>query len=295
MKRLLLASVAAATMALGVSAHATTITVFDTSLPNVSGPFGLGTATTIYFPGIGKITGVSGPGGAANRASAPFVNDQWIQRNVGGNAEIAIVSLKPRSGNGSAGISGESSDSKSDLEYFFSNPVALSDFNSLSYDWYRNSGSTAPDHLHPAIRLIVGGSTEAGPVGGYMVFERAYNPSVSPVPTGVWVTDTIDVSTTNLWGTSSLGALYGGFDNSISDWLALVPNLQIFGLSFGIGSGWNGSFLGFVDNVTFAADDSATTWNFEVEKQGEVSEPATLALLLAGIGGVAALRRRKTA
>lgn len=74
-----------------------------------------------------------------------------------------------------------------------------------------------------------------------------------------------------------------------------MPNLEILGLSIGIGSGWNGGFLGYVDNVTLAADDEITTWNFEVQTQGEVSEPATLALLLAGIGGVAALRRRKSA
>jgi hypothetical protein len=294
MKRLLRASVAAATMAFGLSAHATTITVYDTSLPDVNGAFGGGTATTTYTPGVGKSTFVAGPGGGANRASAPLVSDQWIQRNVGGDAAVGILTDRPRSGNGSAGLFGTDGDSKADLEHFFSSPIALSDFGSLSYDWYREGFSTAPNHLHPAIRLIVAGSTQAGLVGGYLVFERAYNPSVSPVPTDMWLTDTIDFSTTNLWGTSSLGALYGGYDNSVSDWLALVPNLQILGLSFGIGSGWNGSFLGYVDNVTFTADDAVTTWNFEVETQGEVSEPATLALLLAGIGGFAALRRRKT-
>ena len=67
----------------------------------------------------------------------------------------------------------------------------------------------------------------------------------------------------------------------------------ILGIEFGIGSGWNGSFAGAVDNVRvgFAGAD-ATTFNFELARN-EVPEPASLALLALGAFGIAAARRRK--
>ena len=52
--------------------------VLNTSLPNVSGAYGAGTATTVTNAN-GTVTTVTGPGGGANRASAPAAANAWRQ------------------------------------------------------------------------------------------------------------------------------------------------------------------------------------------------------------------------
>ena len=127
----------AASTAFAGAAQAQT-TVYNTDLPAVNGNYGAGVATTTTTPN-GTVTTVVGPGGPANRASSPNVADQWGQKNVGGNASVGITTDYARSGNGSAFFQGASGDSKADLEYYFSTPVALSAFQGASYDWYRDS------------------------------------------------------------------------------------------------------------------------------------------------------------
>jgi len=279
-------------------AAAAAVTVFDTSLAAVNGVYGAGVATTGAAGGgaQGTVTTVTGPGGGANRANAAPVADQWVQRGVGGNGTVGITDHYARSGNGSAYFAGTGATGsyKGDLELYFGTAVSLSSVTGLSYDWIRDSASGAQAHLHPALRLIVAGTVGGAPVGGYLVFEEAYNrpvPATTAVTAGSWVSE--DVIGANFWSTGNLPGAFSVYNRDLTDWLALVSDLTVVGLSFGIGSGFNGGdFTGAVDNVSFSAGGVTTSWNFEVAgATGTVPEPTTLALVALGLTG-ALLRRR---
>jgi hypothetical protein len=73
---------------------------------------------------------------------------------------------------------------------------------------------------------------------------------------------------------------------TIPEWLnaASDANATLFVISVnaGIGSGWNGTFEGAVDNITFGFNGTYTTYNFEV-----VPEPASMACARFGVDWLA--------
>jgi len=221
----------------------------------------------------------------------------WSYRNVWHNGRVGIRTDLPRSGNGSVwfkGTQGPSApSSKADIEYLPTRPLGtLNDLSLLSYEWYRKSGTTysAAAHLHPVIRLIVGDTQPRG----YLIFERAYNPGVSPVPTDTWVPDTVGDATV-LWASTGLRNYLSisepGSYKTLADWKSLIGSYNVYGLSAGIGSGW-GTFEGAVDNISYRfGSGPIVTTNFEV-----VPEPTTMALFGLGLLGAAGgLLRRKSA
>jgi len=283
----LAAAVAAAIVTVASGARAGFVYHYD--LPVVSGAFGAGTATTtdLMGPNHGRLTTVTGPGGGGNRATQAPVANLWQQQNVGGGGSVGITDHFPQSGNGSAYFAGTSGDSKSDLEYYFATPHALSALSSLSYDWYRSSTSTNPAGQHLPLRLIVSDGT----VGGYLVYEGAYNGSPTAA-TDTWTSVTMDLieesadAATKFWGTGSLPGAFSVFTRTIDDWEALLPSLLVYGISFGAGSGWNGLFEGAVDNVSIAFSDGyALSANFEVP------EPAAIGLFGLALLGLWGMRR----
>jgi hypothetical protein len=233
-------------------------------------------------------TGVFTNPGAVN-AGDPLVADTWLRTNVRNGGAAGITTDYARSGNGSAMLSGPNN-AKADFEYYFSQPFSLSSVSSLSYQWYRNSSSTAAAHLHPSLRLFVDADGNLGTAGdrGYLVYERSYNPSVSPVPTDTWVQE--DVGGAFFWSTGGLPDPFAVYNRDLSDWDTILGDGTVLGLSFGIGSGW-GPFDGAVDNVTLGRGENVTTWNFETIGT-DVPAPGGVPLLLAAIGGLALLRRR---
>jgi hypothetical protein len=252
-------------------------------------------------------------GGSANQGQS-FGNPNWVYNNTRGGGSVGIRTNYPRSGNGSVYFNSTSNTGKADIEYFASpvnaggnfvpnpfNPSSilgpLAALSHLSYEWYRDGSSTAPDFLHPVLRLgILRVNQDNTFALGYLVFERVYN-GFGAAPTDSWESDNIIGSNYKLWATASLG--FGDPDVNINNVLKTIPEwvsaangigatLYVISVNAGIGSGWNDTFTGAVDNITFGFGGTYTTYNFEV-----VPEPASMVALGSGLIGLLGLRRRK--
>ena len=174
---------------------------------------------------------------------------------------------------------------------------------SISYQYYRDSSSTNPASQAPSLRLYV--SDGSGRVGT-LVYEPVYN-GVASVPEDSW--QTVDAFSGNWWLFE--GGVFENFSLTLADWLTdntfqnstntasakgFGNDAMILGLDIGIGSGWAGESLAYVDHIAllFKTDDHYVygfDWNFQGERT-DVPETASLALLGAGLAGVCFLRRR---
>ena len=251
--------------------------------------------------------------GSANLGQG-FGNPNWVYNNTRGGGSVGIRTNYPRSGNGSVYFNSTSNTGKADIEYFASpvnasgnfapNPFdpssilgPLAALSHLSYEWYRDSSSTTTAHLHPVLRLgILRVNQDNTFALGYLIFERVYN-GFGAAPTNSWQSDDIVSNNYKLWATASLGfgdpnVNINNVLKTIPDWLSAAnaanANLYVISVNAGIGSGWNGTFTGAVDNITFGFNGTYTTYNFEV-----VPEPASMLALGSGLIGLLGLRRRK--
>jgi len=251
--------------------------------------------------------------GSTNQGQS-FGNPNWVYNNTRGGGSVGIRNNYPRSGNGSVYFNSPGSSGKADIEYFADPVLAGSNFipnplnpssilgplaalSHLSYEWYRADSYTAPNHLHPVLRLgILRVNQDNTFALGYLIFERVYN-GFGAAPTNSWQSDDIVSNNYKLWATDSLG--FGDPDvdlsqvlKTIPEWVSAASNanatLLVISVNAGIGSGWNGTFEGAVDNITFGFGGTYTTYNFEV-----VPEPASMLALGSGLIGLLGLRRRK--
>lgn len=243
----------------------------------------------------------------------------WYYNNVRNNGVVGVNGTYPRAGNGSVqmqGVQGPGGNSsKADIEFFATatansdgnySPTSaigsLGDLSSFSYEWYRASGGSASQWLHPVLRLQV--FDPATSQFGYLVFEGIYNGlydgGANPAPTDTWVGIDILTSDYRLWSTGTLPNNINGSNGpiqlydarTITEWQSDFPDYLVVGVSAGIGSGW-GTFDGAVDNITFGFSGADTTYNFEVSAN-VVPEPATFATAgLAGLAALAYARRRR--
>ena len=233
--------------------------------------------------------------------------NQWHTENVGGGATAAITTTNARNGNGSVEMTSGTNGAKADFvnTWGFDATRTLGSLNLLSYDWYRSVSSTVADHFHPAFRLSydADGNSATSNDRGYLIYENIYNGN--NVVEGVWRTDNILES--NYWMRQfSPTNTVENYTTTLQEWMngprpgapadALSTSTAILGIEFGIGSGWgNGSFSGFVDNVSIGFGNNATTYNFENVAANAVPEPGSFALIGLGIFAALGARKRKRA
>lgn len=280
--------VAIAATAFGTAASAQ---VYNTSLQNENGVAGTSTyATTTDATGTRTVVTGPGPNADVNRAHGMPVIESWYQNNVGAGSTVGITTDYARSGNGSAYFNSTQGDTgKGDLQYYYGGPISLSALTSASFDFYRDSASTTNSTLAPVLRFDM---LRDGVFAGALIFENAYQSGGPPaaVPTDAWSTLTATLNSGNWWTNNALlgptNATAGG-TKTLAQWIAdnAGHTLSVYGLEIGIGSGWNGTFYGGVDNVNVNFGSAgAVNSNFEVAPVGGVPEPATWAMMLLGFG-----------
>lgn len=264
--------------------------------------FGIAGLIVVSFASANTVIVNSNNGGFGDLVSgvgdaSVALSDGWSYSNLRGDAagaQIGINTTFARSGSGSAYMETSSGIGKADIQLTSVTPLGtLGSLSHFSYEWYKSSASTAAQH--PALRLLWANVNEQGGVTawGQLIFERAYNGG--NIATDSWQFD--DAFSGNLWMFQSGVGVQEVYNRKLSNWIAgetnagfaaLSANTIIWGVNAGVGSGWSGSFVGAVDNITLGFDGVATTYNFE-----PIPEPATMIALSLG-GALMALRRRRS-
>lgn len=210
--------------------------------------------------------------------------------NSGTNASGAFVSGPGTAplGTGSAQFTVNDS-SSSEILYNVTSPYigqTVSSFSDFVYDYYRASPTGTNAVTEPALQLaIYNGSTYAG----RLVFE----PYLAALATADATWEMADTGTTSHgWWSSHAGACTEGMTTSCS-WATIsgdYANDTVAGILFKAGSGWD-SFVGNVDDFTISSTSAVgdTTYNFEPA----VPEPASFAVLGAGLLGLLMVRKRR--
>ncbi len=241
---------------------------------------------------------------ASAQTVTPAALDGWSAANVQGTGSVAITSAYSPSGQqGSLQFSTSGAGDKADyVKSWGIDPTrTLGSITSFSYSFFRDSSSTSGAHLTPAVRLNY--YDVATSQYGYLIYEPTYNGFGSSVPTDAFVD--VDLLNANFWMRQlAPGNTIESYSITLANWASgtlqaagadiLSANTLITGIQVGVGSGWNGSFVGAADNILlrFGANDTVAA-NFEPNLVAPVPEPATWAMMIVGFGAAGfAMRRR---
>lgn len=236
---------------------------------------------------------------ASAETVTPASPQGWNAANVRSGGTVAIDDTHPENGQGSLHLT-TTADPSSKADFVNSWGVVsgrtLGNITALNYSFFRDAGGTAANYLAPAFRL----SFFDQPTGksGYLIFEPVYQSSGNqPVATGSWI-DT-NMLSGNFWMREFGGSgTIEKYDVTLADWSSgqqQAPNAYIlnkdtfiYGIETGVGSGWNGTFSGAVDNVNISFGRDTVSANFEPNATATpaVPEPATWLMMLAGFGAV---------
>ncbi len=219
----------------------------------------------------------------------------WEATNVRDDAMVELNKDQPLFGDGSLMFFTDTQTAgqdKADYHLVWQQSAGSIDFpqrtlgnvSALNYAWYRDAASTVADHFIPVFRLYFYDDAGtpgnfADDVAGLLIWEGVYNGFGSPA-TDSW--QLVDIMSDHFWVYVSQSVQGTGviqnFGSTLDDWINgnpqgqpgdpqinLSANTYIIGVNVGVGSGWNNSFLGYVDTVrvAFGASDD-TLFNFEV-------------------------------
>jgi hypothetical protein len=229
----------------------------------------------------------------ANYAFFPFFHQwNWYYGHVQRDGVVGIRTDYTRSGNGSVYFYTPTTLAKSDIEFRFLDGQSywgrLRDLEWLSYDWYRDSRSTVGGHIHLPLRIYVANLDSQGRLRdlGYLIYERSMNGFGGTVPTDTWVTEEVAASNRRFWQNPINGGNF--FDaQPLSVWqsdegyqpregnrvgVRYSGDSVVCGVSVGAGTGWNGAFIGAVDNIVLRFRNGVQLhFNFEVRPEGDVN------------------------
>jgi hypothetical protein len=164
---------------------------------------------------------------------------------------------------------------------------------SLGFEFYRDGSSTVAAHFAPALEIEF--SNHAA-----LKWEAVYNdyPVASPISADQWYTIDLDKDTGKFWQWNGGVVMSGSSQQNLTlaEWLnASVGNdfttdTEITGISVQAGSGWAGSFVGYVDNVymNFGSGTGNISANFETA--APVPTPAAAGAGFALFGVIASRR-----
>jgi len=257
---------------------------------------------------------VAGLAIAASSAAAQTVvvtpsNPQgWAANSLQGDGSATITNSNPRGandgvGNGSLELTGSTGTARTRFAVG-ANPLTggfglLNQLTTLSFDWFRSSSSTTSSWQAPVFRMIVADPAQSLTYREIIwEYDYQFAGGNNVAPTDGWQND-VNLLGGNWYtnaaiGTASCPSLYGNQClNQAENW-GFSSDAFIYGFSIGTGSGWSGTFEGYADDVAIGfGTGPVTRYDFEVAR--DVPEPASAMLLLTGLAGIVAVRRRRSA